>query len=548
MTPEKISDMRAVRGDAAETRPSHPNKLMTVPQTLARVVRAYPDFEALVDDDIRLSYAELDDLMRRTASALSEAGCSAGDIVALLTRPTSAHVVSWLAVVHLGAIPLALHVRESSDQLAQIVDKFKATYLIADEAIEHIADGISASSSGKLTRLRLTSTLNTPSLGEDGGIRNLVPADCPRQELFPGPREDDVATIILSSGTTSLPKGIAHTHRSLVEACRSSSALYGSIGPTSRFAVPLSTAFTGCYVSWLPALHAGGCSVFLPKFDLERFPQRISDEAITHVALTPTMWRKLLTLTSDPQAYRTVEAAVFAAEPMDGTTLEKMKQVVTPHVAHAYGSTETLGFVTVLTAQDMKDDRTLSVGRPFPTTEIRLLDENENPVAPGAVGSIWVSSPLLGAGIWEAPEIDAKVFCERDGIRWWHSGDLAMRDDDGFYYLMGRQDDMIISGGINIMPKTVEEVLLSHPKITEAAVVGINHPLWGEQPHAFLVCSDAFCDSAEVDAFVLASSLSDYQRPRGYRFVESLPYTSSNKVDRKTLRARYAAMVANGTE
>jgi len=157
-------------------------------------------------------------------------------------------------------------------------------------------------------------------------------------------------------------------------------------------------------------------------------------------------------------------------------------------------------------------------------------------VAPGEVGEILVSSPSLAAGIWRDPEATAATFIIDGDRRWWRSRDLGRVDAGGYLYLEGRRDDMIISGGINIMPARVEEVLLAHRGVAECAVVGVPDPEWGERVQAFVVRADPALDAKMLELHVGASDLSPYQRPRVYTFVAELPRTSTNKVLRRALR------------
>jgi acyl-CoA synthetase (AMP-forming)/AMP-acid ligase II len=184
-------------------------------------------------------------------------------------------------------------------------------------------------------------------------------------------------------------------------------------------------------------------------------------------------------------------------------------------------------------------ERLLSVGRPMLNGDLRVVVPGGSPreeVAPGETGEILISSPSLAAGIWRDPDATAATFVTDGDRRWWRSRDLGRLDADGYLYLEGRHDDMIISGGINIMPARVEEVLLAHRGVAECAVVGVPHPEWGEEVQAFIVRGDPMLDAAALEFHVRASGLSPYQRPRVYTFVAELPRTSTNKVLRRVLR------------
>lgn len=519
---------------------------LTVCAAFDRVARIFRDSEAAVDSVTRLTFGELDEASRRFVSLLRAEGVVPGMRVALLTVPSTVHLVAWLAVVRLGAIPVAFHTREAAPLLARLCDRFDIGIVLYDASLGSTVVAMADDCAGPLKGIALRSGVEGSAAEPGTGVE--VPRDLPSfapADDLPVPAEDDVAVIILSSGTTALPKGVVHSHRAVVDAARTALGMFAALRPGRRMIVPFSTAFTGCYANWVPFLNAGGCCVFLEKFELPEFQATIRRERITDMTLTPTMWRKLLTLDSAADTYASVIQAQFAAEPMDTTTLQRIRDTVTPNIVQIYGSTEMFGLVSVNVAEDMDDERLNSVGRPFLNTEVRIVREggDVHDVLPaGEVGEVMATSPSVAQRIWDDQEMTGKLFhVDAEGCRWWRSGDLGRLDKDGFLFLEGRSDDMIISGGINIMPAAVEEVLLSHPSVVEAAVVGLPHPEWGQQVHAYVV-SDAPSLSAEtLERFMSASSLSGYQRPREFHFVPSLPRTATNKLNRRMLREKGAS-------
>ncbi|AKE01226.1 hypothetical protein XU06_30335 (plasmid) [Rhodococcus erythropolis] len=513
---------------------------MTVGAAFERVARLYPDHEAAVDSGTRLTFADLDDASRRCVTLLRELGVTPGDRVALLTLPSTVHLVAWLSVVRLGAIPVVLHTRETAQLQVRLCEKFEVDTVLYDRSLANVAHSMTEQCARPLSMVALRSAA-PPGTASDGGPelpRDLAAHD-PAAYLHQ-PAEDDPAVIILSSGTTSLPKGLVHSHRNLIDASRTALALYAGLRPGQRVIVPYSTAFTASYATILPFLNAGACTVFLEKFDLANYQSTIRAERITHVSLTPTMWRKLLNLPAAPDTYDSVTVAQFAAEPMDSTTLQKIRETVATTVVQAYGSTETLAFVTVNVTADMDGDRLVSVGRPFVNTEVRIIRRGgtvDDILPTGSLGEVAVNSPHVAQQVWGDDKVTASLLhTAEDGRRWWRSGDLGRLDEGGFLFLEGRSDDMIISGGINIMPTAIEEVLLSHPSVVEAAVVGLPHPDWGEQVHAFVVTNDPNLTGADFENFAVSSALSGYQRPREYHIVDSLPRTATNKLSRRVLR------------
>jgi len=315
--------------------------------------------------------------------------------------------------------------------------------------------------------------------------------------------------------------------------------MYQGLSAHDRSLVPLSTAFIGCYNGWFPFLNAGACTIFMEHFDIDELPRRVRAERASHVFLTPTLWRRILNAEDAGENFRSVRLIGFAAEPMDATTLRRLRERISPNVVQIYGSTEIGAAATCITADDMIGERLISVGRPLVNGDLRVVVPGGAPdqqVAPGEVGEVLISSPSLAAGIWRDAEATAASFVADGDRRWWRSRDLGRLDTDGFLYLEGRRDDMIISGGINIMPARVEEVLLAHRGVAECAVVGVPHPDWGEEVQAFIVRRDPELDDKALELHVRASDLSAYQRPRVYHFVGELPRTSTNKVLRRALR------------
>jgi len=514
---------------------------LTIPNAFARNARWFAGGEAVVDSETRLTYADLDALSLRAAALFASLGAKPGQPLALLCPPSAIYLVAWLGAVRLGALPMALHTRESAATLGGICRKMQPGLLVYDASMEELAAGVSAHYRQLGALVEARSALPAKS-GDTLRASASIPGDLRRVEpkaRLATPKEDDPAMIVLSSGTTSLPKGVVHTHRSLIENARSNLYMYQGILPGDRSLVPLSTAFIGCYNGWFPFFNAGACTIFMEHFDLAALPRLVRDERATHVFLTPTLWRRILNAEDAGVNFRSVRLIGFAAEPMDAATLKRLREQISQNVVQVYGSTELGAAATCITAEEMLGERLISVGRPLVNSEIRIVTPGGKPdesVAAGEVGEILISSPSLAAGIWGDPEASAAAFVSDGDRRWWRSRDLGRMDDGGYLYLEGRRDDMIISGGINIMPARVEDVLLAHPGVAECAVVGVPSAEWGEEVQAFIVGRDPKIDAAAMEAHVRSSELSPYQRPRKYYFVRDLPRTSTNKVLRRTLR------------
>jgi fatty-acyl-CoA synthase len=514
---------------------------LTIPNAFARNARWFAGGEAVVDSATRLTYAELDGLSLRAASLFAALGAEPGKPLALLCPPSAIYLVAWLGAVRIGALPMALHTRESTPTLAAICRKMEPSLLVYDASMEALASGIAAGYPELRALVEACSALPPKRSGTVTPAAS-IPADLrrtPPDAQLASPAEDDPAIIVLSSGTTAVAKGVVHTHRGFVENARTNLYMYQGLLPRDRSLVPLSTAFIGCYNGWFPFLNAGACTIFMEHFDLEEVPRKVKAERATHVFLTPTLWRRILNAEDAGANFRSVRLIGFAAEPMDSTTLKRLREEISPNVVQVYGSTEMGAAATCITAEEMIGERLVSVGRPLVNGDLRVVVPGGKPdeeVARGEIGEILISSPSLAAGIWRDADATAASFALDGDRRWWRSRDLGRLDADGYLYLEGRRDDMIISGGINIMPARVEDVLLTHRDVAECAVVGVPHPEWGEEVQAFIVRRGLTLDAEAMERHVRASDLSPYQRPRLYHFVAELPRTPTNKVLRRALR------------
>jgi fatty-acyl-CoA synthase len=254
------------------------------------------------------------------------------------------------------------------------------------------------------------------------------------------------------------------------------------------------------------------------------------------------MWRMLLEQGLDKGDYdlSSVKVALFSGEIMDLPTLKRIRENISPHVINIYGTTELAGASgAVMFEEDMTEEQLAAVGKPMLNADIRIIKpggtrHDELPV--GEAGEVIIRGSSVANQVWNNPAVARKIF-EPDGYNtWWHSGDMGHFDENGFLYLEGRTDDMIISGGINIMPARVEDVLRTHPDVIEVAVVGDPDPEWGQRVKAFVVSGKPDPSKEDLDSYMKDSELADYQRPRIYEFIKDLPRTATGKINRKALR------------
>ena len=517
---------------------------LTVREMLHRATRWFPNNEVAVDETTRYTYRELLDQLQRCAALYHTLGVRKGDRVALMLYPSTVHCIALFAAFELGALPVALHVRETAKALSPMVDHLSPRVLVYDASMEEKAKELLQLSPFVTGSIRATSSVPAQL---DSGAKPAaeIQADLKDYSLEFEPMpvyESDPAAIVLSSGTTGLPKGIVHTNGTLTDGARGGLYNYNGIKPSDALLNIFTTSFVAWYNASLPFFNVGAKLVFRSKWDPKAYLEAAQEEKATVAFLVPTMWRMLFAQGADSGEYdlSSIKLAAFAGEVMDPTTLKRIQKGISPHLMQIYGTTE-LGASAGAVAfeEDMIGDRLASVGKPMLNADIRIIrpggkSRDELPV--GESGEVIIRGPSVANAVWNDPAVARRIF-EPDGNNtWWHSGDMGHLDEDGYLYLEGRVDDMIISGGINIMPARVEEVLLAHPDVAEAAVIGLPDPEWGQKVKAFVVSKRADLNDNELDQFMKESELADYQRPRIYEFAEALPRTATGKINRKDLR------------
>jgi fatty-acyl-CoA synthase len=310
--------------------------------------------------------------------------------------------------------------------------------------------------------------------------------------------------------------------------------------PKFLICTPLSHAGAAFFA---PTLLKGGSLIVVPKFDPADVLRIIEEERITATMLVPTMLYALMdhpdSRTRDLSSLQTV---YYGAASINPVRLREAIDRFGPIFAQYYGQSEAPMAISYLTKGDHDDARLSSCGRPSAFLRTALLDADGNPVAPGEPGEICVAGPLLAAGYWNLPEVTAETF--RDG--WLHTGDVAREDEDGFWFIVDRVKDMIVTGGFNVFPREVEDVVAEHPAIAQVGVIGTPDEKWGEAVTAVVVLrSDAAADDAAIEKLTGEIQAAVRERkgpvhvPKQVIVAASLPMTGLGKPDKKALRAQY---------
>jgi fatty-acyl-CoA synthase len=498
---------------------------------------ARPDQEALVEYGPtgvrRFSWGELDATINRLANALIARGAGTGSRVALMLPNDADHVVAQHALSRLGATAVQIGHHLKAAEVAHILGNAEpaATLLHADALDVMIAARAQAGFGGPMI-----------VLGELDGAHRADPAiaewdralAAASPEVAPRGRSDDAGVIVYTSGTTGKSKGAHRSYKTAsVEAVLDLLLQVGVRADDRHLVVcPL-------YHSAAPAFAAitlllGGSIVVMDHFEPTRALEIIERERVTGTLMVPTMINRLSNVPDEVLAghdLRSLRWVMSAAAPLTTETARRFMARFGPILWNFYGATET-GLVT-LAGPDDHVSRPGTIGRALRGNEIRLLDDDGRDVPDGAVGELYVRNDMLISGYHRNAEATRSSL--RDGL--FSVGDLGRRDADGYYYLESRKHDMVISGGVNIYPREIEDHLHGHPAIADAAVVGVPDPEWGESLHAFVVLRDGHqLSEAEVIAFCRVG-LADFKRPRKVTFVAELPRNPTGKVLKRELRA-----------
>ena len=494
-----------------------------------------PSSPVLFQDDVTLTYEALDARCNRLATGLARLGVGAGDRVALMFSNDFRFLESLFGPMRLGAVSVPLNTRMGDEALRYVVEDAEATVVIANRAMAGRARALAA----VVPRLKHVVT-DEPAAGAAMGNVGVIGYD---ELLVSGspvlPRRttafDDVCMQPYTSGSTGKPKGVLLTHGGQVwNADILRKAMLIDDTERALVAVPLfhKNAMAGAVK---PFLLAGGSMVILPGFDALEVIRAIDRYRVTYMTGVPAMYKMIL---AEGEALSrhdvsSIRFAMCGSAEVPEELLDEFKAVFRgAGIAESYGLTE--GGPVPLTNTRWGLKKRGSCGLVFPGSDVRLVDDAGRTVPDGEPGELLVRNPGLAKGYWKLPDVTAKKF--RDG--WLQTGDLLKRDADGYYYFMGRKDDMMNVAGENVYPKEVEDILLMHPNLRDACVVPAPHGTKGVVPIAFVVERDRGVTSEDdVKKFFLDRG-APYAHPRRVVFMDALPLGGTGKLDRNALKAR----------
>jgi acyl-CoA synthetase (AMP-forming)/AMP-acid ligase II len=510
-------------------------------EMLTTTATSYPDRVAWIWDGGTRSYGESNQRADALAHGLAGLGVGRGDRVALFMQNRPEAMESFFGVMKLGAVAMPLNPRFTAEEIEYHVADSGARVVIVGEEVADILAKV---------RDRLTTVEHVIRIGAGSSGDWVVDFDAfiaaHEGERFAAVDVDDgdLAWLAYTSGTTGRAKGAMLTHGNLVFCA------LGALADTMRLevedvAMHAASLTHGSGYNALAYTMKGCTQVLLSPsgFDVEKFLDWVPRYKVNTLFAVPTMIKMVI----DHPAVRDADLSslkwvMYGGAPMYVEDLKKALEIMGPVFVQIYGQTESPMTGTMLRPEEHALDgpgaeRLASCGRARSGMQIRIVDEHDRPVPAGEQGEICIRGGTVMKGYWQRPDATAETL--RGG--WLHTGDIGRMDDHGYVYILDRTRDMVISGGLNVYPREVEEVLLTHPAVSEVCVFGIPDEKWGEALKAHVVLASGQAATAEEIIAHAGRHLAGYKKPKSIDFVAELPKTTYGKLDKKAVRARYWA-------
>ncbi len=497
-----------------------------------------PDQEVLVFDSERLTYAALNDLVARLSGVFKGLGLAQRDVVAALDTNSHLYVGAYYASSKAGLTFLPLNYRAKEAELEYMINTAKAKVLLVGDRYLDLINQLAP----KFKDTRLV------AIGAGDGKLPTLKALLAKAEADENEAEvedEDVSVLMYTSGTTSLPKGVMLSFRDFTAYVTANVEMADGT-ERGTFLVCAPFYHIAGTTALMTNLWTGRKMVVMPQFDAGNWLNLVATERVTHAFVVPTMMKQVLDHPDFAKTnFSSLTNLAYGGAPMPIAVIRRAIAAFprTVGFVNAYGQTETTSSLTILGPDDhrmqgtpaeveLKQRRLNSIGKPLPDVEIKVRDDDGKLVGSGVVGEIIIRTPRIMKG-YAGREDDSAL---PEG--WRATGDLGWVDEDGYVFFAGRKDDMIIRGGENIAPAEIETVLMSHPAVDEAAVIGVPSVEWGQTVKAYIVLRPGEkADSKEMQEFC-RTRLASFKRPEHLEFIDALPKNALGKILRKELHAR----------
>ncbi len=508
-----------------------------------------PDRAAVIFEGKRFTFADVAERSNRLANALTGLGVKKGNRVAMLQVNTNQYVESYFAAAKIGAIFVPLNFRAKDDELTYMLNYAEADIVLVGDRYADMVNKMRPNL--KTVKQVVSLDVKRPDMLFYEDLIAKGSPDDPACEIG----ENDVTILMFTAGTTGRPKGVPQTHNSFsVYALQNVEPVNPDTAEVNILTVPL--YHVAGIQAMLAATYGGRTIAMMRQFETKEWMETVQREKANRAMLVPTMLKWIID-SPDFKKYdlSSLKVITYGAASMPFEVIKKAIEVL-PGVRfiNAFGQTETSSTITTLGPEDhviegtpeQKAKKLLrlqsSIGKPMPDVEMGVIDENGNPLPPGPdhVGEIVARGPRIMSGYWKDAEKTAKAFT-KDG--WLKTNDMGWMDEDNYFYLAGRGDDMIIRGGENISPEEVENALYAHPNLEEIAVIGIPDVEWGQQVCAVCVAKKGRKATAEEIMEFCKSKIASFKRPAYVVFTDVLPRNPMGKILKKQLREKYGPVL-----
>lgn len=499
---------------------------------VATHAKRIPDKPALIMDDAVITYRQLDRDTNALANALLGLGIVPGDRISILFHNGPEILTSWSAAGKTGVTPIAVNYRFKADELSYIINDSESRLLIYGTEFEDTVRAARPNFRNRSIIYVRPGGRSPEAFDLDELIRN-TPDTPPEVEAD---AHGVAASLIYTSGTTGKPKGVVRSSKNRLNTLLGYAYNFESTyDDVHLVAGPLYHAAPYAWAAF--SLILGNTVVVMPRFDAEAFLRLVQKYRVSTTWIVPTMVNRIINLPADIRnQYDTasLRAITVGGESFPFPLKRKAVEFFGPgKIFEFFGGTET-SCVTYMRPEDQLR-KPGSCGKPVAGNQIKLLNEKMNEVPQGEVGIMYIKSPFLLDEYYKNPEATQASYHDE----YFTVGDMARVDDDGYYYIVDRAVDMVISGGVNIYPAEIEEVLYNHPSVFDVGIIGVPDPDWGERLVAYVVPKPGAEISEEEVRNYVGEKVASYKKPKEVYFVEELPYTPSGKLLKRVLRERY---------
>ncbi len=508
---------------------SMPFNELTVGRVSTHTARNQPGKLALSDGKRRITYGELDASVDRLASALVAVGVSKGEVVSAYLPNCIDYVLVVLAVARAGAIFSPINPRFKAYEIGKLLNKATPRVVFT---VREKADTIAEA--GKLAGNSDTLIVTVDGAAAPGAAWTLERLLAMPAQSLPAVEDNDFFSLMFTSGTTGEPKGALATHRARMLWVLNAAIQYG-LSEDDLYLGTMPQVHSAGLTFTLIHLYIGATVRILEHFDPETFLEIVERERVTSSLTVPTMLTMILEAQQDAARkydLGSLKRVVTCGSPLPLATKKKVIEAISDQLYDYYGSTES-NSMSVLTPRDQLR-KPNSVGQPFTNVDIMIAGPDGASLPAGETGEVWCANPSRMTCYLNNPQETEAAFTGR----WFHTGDLGYLDDEGYLYLVGRSKDLIVSGGVNIYPAEIEQVILQHPAVLDCAVVGVVDDKWGQAIKAFVTLRrDQSLDVGELQEHC-KGYLADYKKPRHLEVVAEIPKNAGGKTIKHALTAK----------